>query len=135
MTSRVDRGNSSHTLEVACSTGVSVHHLPCGDYTPLGVPLALRIRKSSTGSRLILARKNGKSLPGPFWCPQPGRHLPRCLFSQEANSKPHISNYATEKTMVIHISAIGLVQSQLNCAESIFSVSLAFLPTVLKCGK
>ncbi len=38
-------------------------------------------------------------LPGPSWCPQPGRHLPRCLFSQEANSKPHISKDATEKTM------------------------------------
>ena len=38
-------------------------------------------------------------LPGPSWCPQPGRHLPRWLFSQEANSKPHISKDATEKTM------------------------------------
>ena len=38
-------------------------------------------------------------LPGPSWCPQPGRHLPSWLFSQEANSKPHISEDATEKTM------------------------------------
>ena len=37
------------------------------------------------------------SLPGPSWCPQPGRHLPRCLFSQEANSQTHISKDATEK--------------------------------------
>ena len=37
------------------------------------------------------------SLPGPSWCPQPGRHLPRCLFSQEANSQTHISKNATEK--------------------------------------
>ena len=38
-------------------------------------------------------------LPGPSWCPQPGRHLPSWLFSQEANSKPHISEDATKKTM------------------------------------
>ena len=61
--------------------------------------LALRIKTSSSGFWLIFARKNRKPLPGPSWCPQPGRHLPRCRFSQEANSKPHISNDATEKTM------------------------------------
>ena len=37
-------------------------------------------------------------------CPAPlgahlGRHLRHCLFSQEANSQPHISKDATEKTM------------------------------------
>ena len=37
------------------------------------------------------------SLPGPSWCPQPGRHLPRCLFSQEANSQTHINKDATER--------------------------------------
>ena len=38
-------------------------------------------------------------LPDPSWYRQPGRHLPSCLVSQEANSKPHISKGATEKTM------------------------------------
>lgn len=38
-------------------------------------------------------------LPGPSWCPQPLRHLPSWLFSQEANSKPHISEDATKNTM------------------------------------
>ena len=59
--------------------------------------LASRSRTSSTGSWLIFARRNRMSLPGPSWCPQPGRHLPRCLFSQEANSQTHISKNATEK--------------------------------------
>jgi len=43
------------------------------------------------------SRENRKPLPGPAWCPQPGRHLPRCLFSQEANSQTHINKDATER--------------------------------------
>jgi len=59
--------------------------------------VALRIRTSSTESWHIFERRNRKPLPGPSWCPQPGRHLPRCLFSQEANRQPQISKDATEK--------------------------------------
>ena len=61
--------------------------------------VASRSRTSSPGSWAIFARRNRMSLPGPFWYRQPGRHLPRCLFSQEANSQTHISKDATEKPM------------------------------------
>jgi hypothetical protein len=33
------------------------------------------------------------------WLRQPGRPLPACLFSQEANPQPQISKNATEKRM------------------------------------
>jgi len=59
--------------------------------------LALRIRTSSTESWQIFERRNRKPLPGPSWYRQPERHLPACLFSQEANPQPQISKDATEK--------------------------------------
>jgi len=52
-----------------------------------------------TGYWLIFARRNRVSLPYRFSHRQPGHLLPRCLFSQEANSQPHISKDATENPM------------------------------------
>ena len=42
-------------------------------------------------------QRNKMHLPDPSWYRQPGRHLPACLFSQEANRQPQISKDATEK--------------------------------------
>ena len=56
----------------------------------------LRTRTSSTGFWPIFARRKRKPLAGPFWYRQPGRHLPRCLFSP---GRSLISRDATENPM------------------------------------
>ena len=59
--------------------------------------LVLRTRTSSIEFWPIFARRKRKPLPGLFWCRQPGRHLPRCLFSP---GRIFISRDATENPMV-----------------------------------
>jgi len=49
------------------------------------------------------------------WCPQPGRHLPRCLFSQEANSNPTLAKTPLKKPWHGLLRALVQEWTDLNC--------------------
>ena len=73
--------SSCFRVIIVCSTK---GHVTC---------LAVKARQSFWP---IFARRKRKLLPGPFWYRQPGRHLPRCLFSP---GRSFISRDATENPM------------------------------------